>query len=158
MTSSGFICPSTGVVDLFRWRTICDSYPLPAERCWPTHDLLAAAGATAAGDVPPFPSSVSLERFEEQSNHLSSENSSDAEEHPSPDRLRRPNGRYPCCDMGRCGHKGHWQRLRGKRGFSYFHCKFCGLSWRQPTKPSTAEAPFEEVLVAYLPAVMPIHH
>mmetsp|Transcript_5554 Transcript_5554/g.10021 ORF Transcript_5554/g.10021 Transcript_5554/m.10021 type:complete len:273 (-) Transcript_5554:2343-3161(-) len=34
----------------------------------------------------------------------------------------------------RCEHKQHWERLRGKRGYSYFACRLCGAGWRQPTQ------------------------
>ena len=42
--------------------------------------------------------------------------------------------RYPMAERGRCGHRQHWERMRGKRGFSYFVCRACGNGWRQPIK------------------------
>jgi len=46
----------------------------------------------------------------------------------------RPGGKYSCDTSLRCQHKEHWDRLRGKRGYSYFECRKCGACWRQPTK------------------------
>uniref|UniRef100_A0A7S4GGU3 Uncharacterized protein n=1 Tax=Eutreptiella gymnastica TaxID=73025 RepID=A0A7S4GGU3_9EUGL len=45
-------------------------------------------------------------------------------------------GRFPVALRSRCTHRQHWERLRGKRGFSYFVCRVCGNGWRQPTKAS----------------------
>ena len=56
-------------------------------------------------------------------------------------------GKFPQVALdARCTHQQDWQRLRGKRGYSYFRCAACGLAWRQPTltnskqqQPSTSE-------------------
>ena len=42
--------------------------------------------------------------------------------------------KYPVAERGRCGHRQHWEHMRGKRGFSYFICRACGNGWRQPIK------------------------
>ena len=46
----------------------------------------------------------------------------------------QPLSRYPCHPFGRCSHKPQWERLRSKRGYTYFQCQECGLTWRQLTK------------------------
>lgn len=55
-------------------------------------------------------------------------------------RCGRPDGKFPLCTVGRCTHKEHWSRLRGKRGHAYFFCRFCGLGWRVPRPKSPSES------------------
>ena len=43
-------------------------------------------------------------------------------------------GKFPVAQHGRCPHRQYWDRLRGKRGHSYFVCRLCGIGWRQQTK------------------------
>ena len=45
-------------------------------------------------------------------------------------------GKFPVAPHGRCPHRQYWDRLRGKRGHSYFVCRVCGIGWRQQTKVS----------------------
>lgn len=61
-------------------------------------------------------------------------------------RCGRPDGKFPLCAEGRCGHKEHWSRLRGKRGHAYFFCKYCGLGWRvaRPKTPDDAAGDWME--------------
>jgi|EP00670_Eutreptiella_braarudii_P002426 hypothetical protein len=51
----------------------------------------------------------------------------------------RPDGKFPLHAKGRCSHKDHWSRLRGKRGHAYFFCKYCGLGWRVPRQKSRTD-------------------
>eukprot|EP00667_Euglena_gracilis_P008166 EG_transcript_8252 len=44
----------------------------------------------------------------------------------------RPNSRFPLTPDGRCHHRAHWQRLRGKRGYTYYLCTKCLCGWRKP--------------------------
>eukprot|EP00667_Euglena_gracilis_P004240 EG_transcript_4261 len=60
---------------------------------------------------------------------------------PKP-RCGRPDGKFPLCAEGRCTHREHWSRLRGKRGHAYFFCRYCGLGWRVP-KPKSPTFPAE---------------
>ena len=46
-------------------------------------------------------------------------------------------GKFPVAPHGRCAHRQWWERLRGKRGHSYFVCLVCGIGWRQQTKVQT---------------------
>eukprot|EP00667_Euglena_gracilis_P012997 EG_transcript_13374 len=154
--------------DVFGWKTILEAPPLdfslsPVPSCNPLaliaapffrpipandghggHALPGRPAAAPGCGAPPLP---------ESPNQVSSESSSDADElasllqlwmagsycpAPAP-RNRRPAGRFPFHELGRCPHKSSWQRLRGKRGFSYFQCRQCGVGWRQPTKPSDLE-------------------
>ena len=50
-------------------------------------------------------------------------------------------GKYPVAPRGLCSHRKHWERMRGKRGFSYFMCGVCGNGWRQPIKKSKNQPP-----------------
>lgn len=40
--------------------------------------------------------------------------------------------RFPVSIKGRCPHRDHWLRLRGKRGYTYFLCTHCLCGWRKP--------------------------
>lgn len=64
----------------------------------------------------------------------------DGSENRQMKRCGRPDGKFPLCTVGRCTHKEHWSRLRGKRGHAYFFCRFCGLGWRVPRPKSPAES------------------
>lgn len=33
-----------------------------------------------------------------------------------------------------CIHVKAWKRLRGKKGFAYYECSFCGTRWRMPSR------------------------
>eukprot|EP00668_Euglena_longa_P042152 GGOE01055581.1.p1 GENE.GGOE01055581.1~~GGOE01055581.1.p1 ORF type:complete len:206 (+),score=37.57 GGOE01055581.1:68-619(+) len=150
--------------DLFSWRTILETPPLGPSLS-PSQSPLALSADHYFCPIPTiaatyqhlrhckdFSPSPSPELQPESPSHFSCESSSEAEGEamplqqmcwstdyvPQPTRNRRPSGRFPFHELGRCPHKSAWQRLRGKRGFSYFQCRQCGMGWRQPTKPTDA--------------------
>ena len=50
--------------------------------------------------------------------------------------MEAADSKYPMAPNGRCEHREHWERLRGKRGCSYFVCQLCSVGWRQQAKTS----------------------
>eukprot|EP00667_Euglena_gracilis_P013556 EG_transcript_13988 len=50
-----------------------------------------------------------------------------------------PTSRFPVSTKGRCHHRVHWLRLRGKRGHTYFLCTKCLCGWRKPRDPQAPE-------------------
>ena len=40
---------------------------------------------------------------------------------------------FPFAPDGRCEHREHWWRLRGKNKSSYFCCTLCLVGWRRPS-------------------------
>eukprot|EP00667_Euglena_gracilis_P016691 EG_transcript_17490 len=42
-----------------------------------------------------------------------------------------PTSRFPVTLESRCNHRAHWQRLRGKRGYTYYLCTKCQHGWRK---------------------------
>eukprot|EP00667_Euglena_gracilis_P007630 EG_transcript_7710 len=54
---------------------------------------------------------------------------------PGPD----PTSRFPVSTKGRCRHRVHWLRLRGKRGYTYYLCTKCLCGWRKPRDPQAPD-------------------
>eukprot|EP00667_Euglena_gracilis_P006694 EG_transcript_6755 len=50
-----------------------------------------------------------------------------------------PTSRFPVSTKGRCHHRAHWLRLRGKRGYTYYLCKNCLCGWRKPRDPQAPD-------------------
>lgn len=62
------------------------------------------------------------------------ENSDSSEDLSDPKR-RQHDGKFPFCPGGRCEHRDDWTRVRGKRAYAYFFCRYCGLGWRARRPP-----------------------